>query len=185
MAKTNFTNLTADLDNVQKLDDLPNAVGGLTAAQLKAVFDQAGDDIKSYLNGTLLAELASETSSDSGASKIGIEEIIGIAGATNVQDALSAVLASAQAGVVTDGSVYTKAILDDAVTTPKIANGAVTWEKIAAGAVTNSKTDFSTGLGIGGTLTQNGQLILKSGVTYGNSTTGQTPTAGRIFFVKL
>ena len=31
--------LEDDLDNIQKLDDEPNDVGGLTAAELKAEFD--------------------------------------------------------------------------------------------------------------------------------------------------
>ena len=52
-----LTKLTADLNIIQALDDEPNDVGGLTAAQLKAKFDQAGGAIKTYLNGTLTPEL--------------------------------------------------------------------------------------------------------------------------------
>lgn len=43
-----------DLDIIQKLDDEPNDVGGLTAAELKAKFDEAGNTIKKYINNTLL-----------------------------------------------------------------------------------------------------------------------------------
>lgn len=46
--------LETDMDVIQKLDDEPNDVGGLTAAQLKAEFDQAGNIIKTYINETLL-----------------------------------------------------------------------------------------------------------------------------------
>lgn len=52
-----LTKLTADLNIIQALDDEPNDVGGLTAAQLKAKFDQAGGAIKTYLNETLTPEL--------------------------------------------------------------------------------------------------------------------------------
>lgn len=43
-----------DLDIIQKLDDEPNDVGGLTAAQLKETFDQAGNQIKQYINNELI-----------------------------------------------------------------------------------------------------------------------------------
>lgn len=52
-----LTKLTEDLNIIQALDDEPNDVGGLTAAQLKAKFDQAGGAIKTYLNETLTPEL--------------------------------------------------------------------------------------------------------------------------------
>ena len=46
--------LDQDLNNIQKLDDEPNDTGGLTAAQLKAEFDRAGNTIASYLNDQLV-----------------------------------------------------------------------------------------------------------------------------------
>lgn len=42
------------MDIIQKLDDEPNDVGGLTAAELKFEFDRAGNTIKKYINETLL-----------------------------------------------------------------------------------------------------------------------------------
>lgn len=39
------------------LDDQPNDVGGLSAAQLKAKFDEAATGIKTYINDTLTDEL--------------------------------------------------------------------------------------------------------------------------------
>ena len=47
-----------DVDVIQKLDDEPNDVGGLTAAELKAKFDEAGNRIKTYLNETLLPSIS-------------------------------------------------------------------------------------------------------------------------------
>lgn len=59
-----FTKLTKDMGIIAKLEDEPNDVGGLTAAQLKAKFDEAGEAVKAYLNDTLLAELAAPTAAD-------------------------------------------------------------------------------------------------------------------------
>lgn len=52
-----ITYLDGDLNIIQKLDDEPNDVGGLTSAELKAKFDEAGNTIKTYLNETLIPEL--------------------------------------------------------------------------------------------------------------------------------
>ena len=48
---------TKEMAIIQQLDDEPNDVGGLTAAQLKAKFDEGGQALKDYLNGTLLPAL--------------------------------------------------------------------------------------------------------------------------------
>lgn len=50
--------LDTDMDVIQKLDDEPNDVGGLSPAQLKAEFDKAGNIIKKYLNESLLPSLS-------------------------------------------------------------------------------------------------------------------------------
>ena len=47
-----------DVDVVQKLDDEPNDVGGLSAAELKSKFDEAGNIIKRYINNTLVPQLS-------------------------------------------------------------------------------------------------------------------------------
>ena len=52
-----LTKLTADVENISALDDRPNDVDGLTATQLKALFDKAGKDIKTYINGTLTTQV--------------------------------------------------------------------------------------------------------------------------------
>lgn len=46
--------LNGDLNIIQKLDDEPNDVGGLTSSQLKAKFDEAGNAIKDYINNDLI-----------------------------------------------------------------------------------------------------------------------------------
>lgn len=50
--------LEDDVDVIQKLDDEPNDVGGLSASELKAKFDEAGNIIKSYINETLVPQLS-------------------------------------------------------------------------------------------------------------------------------
>ena len=53
----NLTNLTANVNNIQGLSDRPNIADGITAQELKALFDKAASDIKTYINGTLIPEL--------------------------------------------------------------------------------------------------------------------------------
>lgn len=59
-----ITLLDGDLNIIQKLDDEPNDVGGLTPAQLKAKFDEAGNAIKDYINGTLIPEILAEEATE-------------------------------------------------------------------------------------------------------------------------
>lgn len=51
-----FTKLTKDMAIIQKLDDEPNDTGGLTAAQLKAKFDEPGETVKAWINETFIPE---------------------------------------------------------------------------------------------------------------------------------
>lgn len=186
MSKASFTNLTTDLDVIQKLDDLPNAVGGLSAADLKAKFDEAANAIKDYINAVLLAQLQAETSGTAGANRIGISGIVGLTGTNNVQDALAAIYAAAQeaqAGTILNKSITAEKLADDAIETPLIKDSAVTKQKIAAGAVDNGKCDFSAGLTVGGDLTQQGKIVLDSDC-YGN-TLPAAGTPGRLFFLKV
>lgn len=52
-----LTQFEKDMGIIAKLDDEPNDVGGLTAAELKAKFDEGGEALQAYLNGVLLPEL--------------------------------------------------------------------------------------------------------------------------------
>lgn len=52
--------ITADLNIIQKLDDEPNDVGGLTAAELKAKFDEAGNILKDFINDSLIPQVVGE-----------------------------------------------------------------------------------------------------------------------------
>lgn len=52
-----LTTFDKNMDIIAALDDEPNDVGGLSAAELKAKFDEGGKAIKTYLNDTLLQEI--------------------------------------------------------------------------------------------------------------------------------
>lgn len=52
-----LTKFTTSMDIIAALDDEPNDVGGLTAAQLKAKFDEGCKAIQSFINTVLTAEL--------------------------------------------------------------------------------------------------------------------------------
>lgn len=77
-----FTQLTNNLNIIQALDRNPNTNNGLTYTQLQAKFDEAAGLIKTYLNSTLLSELASTTDSSAGADNIGATAIPDLTGTT-------------------------------------------------------------------------------------------------------
>ena len=55
-----LTKFTQDMNMIARLDDEPNDVGGLTAAQLKARFDAGGIALQNYINETLTAQVDAE-----------------------------------------------------------------------------------------------------------------------------
>lgn len=77
-----LTSFNTDVENVSKLPDRPNIESGYTAEALKEVFDKAGVDIKEYINGVLIEELASKTTGKSGADRIGSGAITTVPGDT-------------------------------------------------------------------------------------------------------
>ena len=109
--------MSTGVGNITALHDRPNVDDGLSGEQLRAKFDKAGSDIKTFINGTLISELDTKLAA--------IEETV---------DGLVA-------GTVTDGSVYTAAIQDLAVSNAKLSQNAVTSGKILDGNVTTAKLD--------------------------------------------
>lgn len=51
-----FTTCSVATNNISMLEDQPNDVGGLTAAELKAAFDKFGKDFVAWFNETHVAE---------------------------------------------------------------------------------------------------------------------------------
>ena len=62
--------LTKDLDIISALENEPNDEGGLSATELKAKFDEGGNTIKTYINGTLIPDV-----SDTITSKVAAAEL--------------------------------------------------------------------------------------------------------------
>ena len=133
-----ITKLTTDLAIISKLSDEPNDVDGLSGAELKAKFDEAGLTIQDYINDTLIPELGGEGAAEA----IGIAPVPGLTGIEDLQNALVAIVEMIQEitqGSVADGSITTAKLADIAVTTAKIASAAVTAAKLADNAVTTAK----------------------------------------------
>lgn len=77
-----FTNCTVTVNNIASLSDLPNVTDGLSAATLKGKFDQAGTDLKTFLNSTLLTELANTGSGTSASENIGGRSVPAVTGSS-------------------------------------------------------------------------------------------------------
>lgn len=80
-----FTKLTAFTKKVADMADQPTG----TAAELKAWFDAAPDEVRTYLN-SLIDGLKSTASGDSGAKNIGVTPITGLTG-TDAQTILESI----------------------------------------------------------------------------------------------
>lgn len=114
-----FTELTDDLNIIYALPDEPNDDGGLTAAQLKAKFDEASLKIQTYLNDTHLAEhtagntvVTPFTGVESGDVQAALEELYDITQAITLGD-------------IPDGTITSVKLDSGAVTTPKLASDAL------------------------------------------------------------
>ena len=70
-------NFDYDMDIIAKLDDEPNDVGGMSAADLKAKFDEGGKAIQAFINNVLLPALINgHTIEDSSGTKLDNRPVI-------------------------------------------------------------------------------------------------------------
>lgn len=97
-----LTELTGSMNNIQSLPDLPSEDDGITSTAIKVLFDKASNDIKTYINSVLLAELQQSTIGSSGACNIGAEELLSC---TNVMDILKAIVAGGTGSIPPDGTI--------------------------------------------------------------------------------
>ena len=133
-----LTKLLADLYIISLLDDEPNDVGGMSSAELKAKFDEAANTIKTYINESLIPELAGAN----GAESVGIDTVPGLTGVSTVQAAREKIgeqMAEITQGAVADGSITTAKLAALAVTSAKLAAAAVGTDKIQDNAITTQK----------------------------------------------
>ena len=61
-----------DVENISKLDNLPNDVGGLSAAELKATFDKGNVDMKAFLLELIDAIIAGDEAAARGITQLGM-----------------------------------------------------------------------------------------------------------------
>lgn len=137
-----------DIAFVSKLDDYPNDVGGLSAAELKAVFDQAGQEIQQYINDTLIPEVESEIQMAAEGERPGGNlngDVLAVGSVTGDKLAYKTVTGekladgSVNAAALANSAVTNEKLAIDAVTTAKIADLAVSAEKLADNAVSERK----------------------------------------------
>lgn len=105
--------------------------------EIRAAIQGISDQLRDYINDTLLVELTDTTTSTSGADYIGSAPIEGVTGENvhaQIVD-LKTQLDGVSAGAVSDGSITTAKLANDAVTADKIADDAVGADQIADDAV--------------------------------------------------
>lgn len=66
-----LSQFSKDMNIIAALDDEPNDVGGLSAGELKAKFDEGGLALKEYINGTLLIQISAQL-----ATKAELDEVV-------------------------------------------------------------------------------------------------------------
>ena len=125
---TALPELTNAFNYISLLSDLPNDTGGLTAAELKAKFDQAGQELKEWINSTFTPAI--ESAIDAAA------EGVPTGGKIDTERIRDLAIITAKLG---DLAVTTAKLADYAVTTEKLANRAVETDKLEDGAVTGVK----------------------------------------------
>lgn len=109
-----YTTFDTDVENIQKLGDQPNDTDGLSADELKALFDKAGMDLKAFINNTMLPEIFDSV--EAAARGISQEGVPG----SSIRD-----------NTVTSDKLC-KEENSQAVTTQTIRNQAVTKDKLSA-----------------------------------------------------
>lgn len=148
-----LTKFEKDMDVIQKLDDEPNDTGGLTSAALKAKFDEGGNAVKEYLNGTLTEEADAHIANEDNPHAV-TKAQVGLGNADNTADAdkpvstaqqaaidlkadIAAVLTKTNTSAFTPSASYhpaTKKYVDDttaSVVLGQIPDGTITQPKLA------------------------------------------------------
>ena len=120
-------------DGLKNITTYPTEPASETAA--REMMQEPLDQLKTFLNETLIPALEATAAGQSGAHKIGSTAITGVTGENvNAQIAdLKAQIDGVSQGAVTDGSITTAKLATDAVETAKIQDGAVTTDKLADG----------------------------------------------------
>lgn len=106
-------------------------------AQARAQVQRVSDQLRDFINDTLIEQLESAQQGQSGAEMIGSAPIVYVTGETvraQIAD-IKRQIDDVSAGSVTDGAISQDKLADGAVTGSKIGTGAVSKSKLAAGAL--------------------------------------------------
>lgn len=103
-----FTPLEKDMNIISALDDEPNDVGGLTATELKAKFDEGGNAIKDYLNNTMIPEVKAALGDKAGKDELQGLVLGQIPDGTITEDKLSEELKEQIGSMAPASDVFTK-----------------------------------------------------------------------------
>lgn len=109
---------SGDTNVIQQLADRPNDTNGLSAAALKAKFDEATGDLKTFINGTLIPFLQSS----SAAGALGVDDSILSMGVSDVQEALEALQAAITQSALPPGGIKRGDIADGEVVASKLGS---------------------------------------------------------------
>ena len=130
-----FTQCAIDTAIIQALSDLPNDTDGLTASQLKAKFDEAITNMKTYLNSTLIAELEAT----GGADKVGVVSAYG----SYLQDFIDTVESAGSGSIPPNGTVSNDSLATD-VKVGSLASLTSTEKASVVGAINEVISNLST-----------------------------------------
>lgn len=128
-----FSIMNDDVQIISKLGDEPNEDDGLTAAGLKAKFDEAAVLLKQAHNALVNALNAMTASENVGFDSEVIDGANVKAAIENLRAYLLGQMQDVSQGSVADGSVTAAKLGTGAVTTEKLADDAVTADKLADG----------------------------------------------------
>ena len=150
-----------NLNIIQQLEDEPNDVGGLTAAELKAKFDEAGLTIQTWINETLLPAMIAANLAFAKTTDIPAETVQ--AAIENIQEQLKQTIV----GAVPNGSVnYIKLATDVTTILTTLQTGlSQALEGKAAKVHAHTKADI-TDLTFDAAPTENSQNPVTSGGIY-------------------
>lgn len=122
-----FTTFDTDVENIQKLGDKPNDANGLSAYELKVLFDKAAVDLKAFINTIMLPEIFDAV--DAAARGVTQE---GLSGTT-----------------IRDGTIYdsklSKETGNQAVSTDTVQDKAITMAKLSS-QIQTMLTNFQTAI---------------------------------------
>lgn len=141
-----FTTCSVATNNVAALDDLPNDVGGLTPAELKAVFDKFGVDLVAFLNTYTIAEGNAHEADTAPHSNVGVPVILSSTG-QKIQKGQTTITASG-GGIITNVITFPTAFANAPLVFVTLYDASNTGGYITIWAANPSTTAFTLAINV-------------------------------------